>query len=91
MGTALPLLFIQGNMRLDLCSWPVTARHRVETNVTYCEVCVGQSGNGAGLSSQFFDFPQTFFIPPLRHSHSALSAELCDRSDEAEHYHILDR
>lgn len=78
-------------MRLHLCSWPLTARHRVETSVTSCEVCGAQSGTGAGLSSQFFDFPQPFFIPLLRHSNSALSAELCDSPDEAEHYHILDR
>ena len=91
MGAALPLLFIQGNMRLDLCSWPVTARHRVETNVTSCEVCGARSGTGTGLSSQFFDFPQPFFIPLLRHRHSVLSAELCDSLNEAEHYYILHR
>jgi len=78
-------------MRLDLCSWPLNARHRVETNVTSCEVCGAQNGIGAGFSSQFFYFPQPFFIPPLRHSHSALSAELCDNLDEVEHYHILHR
>lgn len=78
-------------MRLDLCSWPVTARHRVETHVTSCEVCGGQGGTGEGLSSQFFDFPQPLFIAQLRHSHSALSTELYDSPNDAEHYHILDR
>jgi hypothetical protein len=44
-------------MRLDLCSWPHTARHRLETSVTSCEVCGAQSGAGAGLSLLFFYFP----------------------------------
>jgi hypothetical protein len=90
MGSALPLLLVQGNMRLNLCNRPPTARHRVEILVTSCEVCGGQSGTGAGLSLQFFDFPRPFFVPPLRHSHSVLSTELCDSPDEAEHYHTLD-
>jgi hypothetical protein len=89
MGTDLLQSFIYGNIRLDLCNWAVAVRHRVETQVTSCEICGVQSGTGAGLSSQFFGFPQSFIIPPLHHSHPAMRPELCDNHDQAAHHHIL--
>jgi hypothetical protein len=57
--------------------------------VASCEICGGQSGIGAGLSSQFFGFPQPFVIPLLHHSHPALRAELCDSPEQAEYYRSL--
>jgi hypothetical protein len=50
--------------------------------------CGGQSGTGQ-VFSEYFGFPCKYIIPPLLHIHLSPPHEVCDRSDQAAHYHNL--
>jgi hypothetical protein len=68
--------------------WPLTAEVRVRARVNPCGICGGQSGTGR-VFSEYFGFPCKYIIPPLLHIHQSPPHEVCDRSDQAAHYHNL--
>jgi hypothetical protein len=68
--------------------WPLAAEARVRARVNPCEICGGQSGTGQ-VFSEYFGFPCKYIIPPLLHIHLSPPHEVCDRSDQAAHYHNL--
>jgi hypothetical protein len=62
---------------------------QVRSQVTLCEIGGAQSGTGTGFTSSFFCFSLLTIIPPLLHAHLLLPHKVCDRPDQAVHYHIL--
>jgi hypothetical protein len=67
---------------------PLTAEARVRVRVNACVSFGGQSGTGTGFSPSFSVFPASM-IPPLLHTHLSPPHEVCNRSDQAAHYHTL--
>jgi hypothetical protein len=68
--------------------WPLTAEAQVRARVNPCGICGGRSGTGQ-VFSEYFGFPCKYIIPPLLHIHLSPPHEVCDRSDQAAHYHNL--
>jgi hypothetical protein len=68
--------------------WPPTAEARVRARVDPWGICGGQSGTGQ-VFSEYFGFHCKYIISPLLHIHLSPPHEVCDRSDQAAHYHNL--